>query len=588
MQSSTRATWKIYRRFIVQHKLGVFWVGFFVLVANVVNLLPPLYFKKLFDLINTRGSWHDMMVALAMVLALYLADWVLWHGIRLTMNVLQPQIMAEIEQYCFSYLHRHSIEFFQNNFVGALVKRVNRFVQAFERMSDRVVWNLLQIAISIVVIMIVLGLRNVWLPVIMGVWLVLYCGMNFILIRKKLPYDIKRSQLESSTTALLADTITNQSAVKFYNGYAREVAGFTESVNAVRDAKRKSFNLDTWFEGAQSVLMYALEIGMMYGALRLWQRGVLTIGDFALIQSYLLTLFLRIWDLGRIIRGMYEDLADAKEMTDILETPFGIHDAPKAKTLLVTNGEIAFEKVSFAYNSTRTVLKHFSCVIKPGERVALVGPSGAGKSTIIKILLRLYEVTAGKILVDGLDAKRVTLESLWSAMSYVPQEPVLFHRSIKENIRYGKPDATDDEVMEAARLAHCHEFITELSNGYDTLVGERGVKLSGGERQRVAIARAMLRGAPILLLDEATSSLDSESEHLIQDALQNIMKGKTVVAIAHRLSTIMHMDRIIVLKDGEIVEDGPHAKLLKKKNGVYQSLWNLQVGGFLGGDGEDE
>ncbi len=587
MQAQTKATWKIYRKFLGQHKVGAFWISIFILIANVVNLLPPLYFKKLFDLISVHGPWEDMMRTLIMIFGLYLLDWILWNGIRFSGNVLQPRIMAEIEQYCFSYLHRHSIDFFQNNFVGALVKRVNRFVQAFERIWDRMIWNVSQIIISIVVIMIVLGLRNIWLPVIMGVWLLLYCAMNYVLIRKKLPYDIKRSALESATTALLADTITNQSAVKFYNGYDREVAGFTEAVNNVRDAKRRSYNLDTWFEGAQSILMYGLEIGMMYGALRLWQRGLLTIGDFALIQSYLLTLFLRIWDLGRIVRGMYEDLADAKEMTEILETPLAIHDVPRAKELKITNGEIHFENVSFAYNSTRTVLKHFSCCIKPGERVALVGPSGAGKSTIIKILLRLYEVSGGKILLDGMDTKRVTLESLWGAIGYVPQEPLLFHRSIKENIRYGKPDATEDEVIAAARLAHCHEFIEELQNGYDTLVGERGVKLSGGERQRVAIARAMLRNSPILLLDEATSSLDSESEHLIQDALETVMKGKTVIAIAHRLSTIMHMDRIIVLKDGEIAEEGHHTELVEKEGGVYQALWSLQIGGFLGGDGEE-
>lgn len=584
MQAQTKATWKIYSHFIGQHKFGVFGIAFFVIVANIVNLLPPLYFKKLFDLISEGGPWSEMINVLFMILILYLADWVLWNGIRFSGNLFQPQIMAEIEQYCFSYLHRHSIEFFQNNFVGALVKRISRFVQAFERIWDRIIWNVSQIIISIVVIMIVLGLRNIWLPVIMGVWLILYCAMNYVLIRKKLPYDIKRSELESATTALLADTITNQSAVKFYNGYNREVAGFTQAVNNVRDAKRRSYNLDTWFEGAQSILMYGLEISMMYGALRLWQRGFLTIGDFALIQSYLLTLFLRIWDLGRIVRGMYEDLADAKEMTEILETPLAIHDVPRAKPLQILNGEIQFENVSFAYHRTRMVLKHFSCRIKPGERVALVGPSGAGKSTIIKILLRLYEVSGGKILLDGMDIKRVTLESLWGAIGYVPQEPLLFHRSVKENIRYGKPDATDDEVIAAARLAHCHEFITELSSGYETLVGERGVKLSGGERQRVAIARAILRNSPILLLDEATSSLDSESEHLIQDALETVMKGKTVVAIAHRLSTIMNMDRIVVVKDGGIVEEGAHAELLQRPKGVYQALWSLQVGGFLGGD----
>lgn len=587
MQAQTKATWKIYWRFIRQNGGSMTIVLLLLVAANIVNLMPPIYFKKLFDAIAVEADLSVMVPILMMVALLYGIDWILWHVVRFILNVVQPKMMAQIEQFCFSYLHRHSIEFFQNNFVGSLVKRVNRFVQAFERTMDRFLWNILQIVIGSAVMVVVLWQRNIWLPVIMLVWMALYGLMNFLLIRKKLPYDIKRSELESKTTGFLADTISNQSAVKFYNGYGREIDSFKGMLEKVRQAKTKSYNLDTWFEGGQTVLMYGLEIGMMYGALLLWQRGLLTIGDFALIQSYLLTLFLRIWDLGKIIRGIYEDMADAKEMTEILETPLDICDAPGAKPLVVAGGEVTFDEVDFAYHSTRTVLKNFSCTIKPGERVALVGPSGAGKSTIIKILLRLYEVTAGKILIDGKDIKRVTLESLWQAVSYVSQEPLLFHRSIKENIRYGKPDATDKEVIRAAKLAHCHEFIEDLQNGYDTMVGERGVKLSGGERQRVAIARAMLRNSPILLLDEATSSLDSESEYLIQDALENVMKGKTVVAVAHRLSTIMHMDRIIVLKDGEIVEEGPHTELLQKPNGVYQGLWSLQVGGFLGYNGEE-
>jgi len=219
--------------------------------------------------------------------------------------------------------------------------------------------------------------------------------------------------------------------------------------------------------------------------------------------------------------------------------------------------------------------------IHAGERVALVGPSGAGKSTVIKLLLRQHDVTRGRILVDDQHITKVTLESLWDNISLVPQDPLLFHRTLKENIRYGKPDATEEEVILAARLAHCHEFITEFSDGYDTYVGERGVKLSGGERQRVAIARAILRNAPILILDEATSSLDSESEKLIQDALVSLMKGKTVAVIAHRLSTIMKMDRIIVIDKGKIVEEGTHAQLLRKKKSVYKRLWNIQSGGFI-------
>ena len=282
------------------------------------------------------------------------------------------------------------------------------------------------------------------------------------------------------------------------------------------------------------------------------------------------------------IREIYENLADAEEMTEILLTPHSVQDSKSAKELNITEGAVQFKDVQFHYHKTRTILPKFSLDIKVGKKTALVGHSGSGKSTIIKLLLRLYDVSGGKILIDGQRIHKVTQESLRSQVSLVPQDPILFHRSLKENIRYARPDASNEELIAAAKAAHCHDFIMEFPEGYDTLVGERGVKLSGGERQRIAIARAILKNAPILVLDEATSSLDSESEKLIQDALETLMKGKTVLTIAHRLSTIMNMDTIVVLEKGEIVEQGSHKQLLKKKTGVYSKLWGHQVGGFLG------
>ena len=250
--------------------------------------------------------------------------------------------------------------------------------------------------------------------------------------------------------------------------------------------------------------------------------------------------------------------------------------------LNVKNSEIEFVNAKFNYNETRNILSDLSFKIKSKEKVALVGPSGAGKSTIVKLLLRMHDITSGSVLIDGQKISDVTQDSLWKNISLVPQEPILFHRSLMENIRYGKPEATDEEVINAAKLANCHNFIVGLSEGYNTFVGERGIKLSGGERQRVAIARAILRNAPILVLDEATSSLDSESEMYIQDALDKLMKDKTVIVIAHRLSTIMRMDRIIVIDEGKIIEDGKHRELIEKEGGLYKRLWEVQAGGFVG------
>ena len=267
-------------------------------------------------------------------------------------------------------------------------------------------------------------------------------------------------------------------------------------------------------------------------------------------------------------------------MTEILETPHEIQDARAAIPLQVSSGAIEFKEVIFSYNQTRRVINNFSLMVRPKEKVALVGPSGAGKTTLINLLLRSYDLEKGKILIDGQKISRVTLDSLHENIALVPQDPILFHRTLMENILYGQPKAGKKEVLAAAKKANAHEFIVSFPEGYKTYVGERGVKLSGGERQRAAIARAILKNAPILVMDEATSSLDSESEKLIQDALAVLMKDKTVLVIAHRLSTIMKMDRIVVLDQGRIVEEGSHADLLKRKNGLYKRLWERQIGGF--------
>jgi ATP-binding cassette subfamily B protein len=267
-------------------------------------------------------------------------------------------------------------------------------------------------------------------------------------------------------------------------------------------------------------------------------------------------------------------------MTEILLKPHEITDSKSAKPLAVNQGEIKFNNLSFSYIKGVEVLKNFNLTIKPKEKMALIGPSGGGKSTIVKLLLRFYDLTSGQILIDKQNLAKVTQDSLREQIAFVPQEPILFHRSLIDNIRYGNNRATDEEVIRASKLAHAHEFITGFRQGYQTLVGERGIKLSGGERQRVAIARAILKNAPILVLDEATSSLDSESEMYIQDALKNLMKNKTVIVIAHRLSTILQVDRIVVVENGQISEMGKHKELLKLKDGVYQKLWQIQAGGF--------
>lgn len=585
MKDNTKKTLKYFWRAGLKYKVSGFFNLFSVVVAVALGAIAPLFYKDFFNVLADGGLGKAEAVLmlikiLVIIAALNFLEWIFWRVSDFAVAHFESHVIADLNSQCFEYLHRHSFSFFNNNFVGSLVKRVKWFGKAFENITDKLTWNITPLAVSIVIIAAVLFKRSFWIGLGVILWTAVFLLFNLIFAKYKLRYDIKRAEKETETTGILADTITNHSNVNLFNGFLREAKFFRGKMEEWRKLTKFTWNLNNFFHAGQGFLMVAFEIGIMYGAIILWQRGFLTIGDFALLQSYLISIFHRVWDFSKVIRNIYESLADAEEMTEILETPHEIQDISKAKKLLVSGGVIEFKNVDFYYNQTRPILKGFILTVKSREKVALIGPSGAGKTTVAKLILRLHDITAGEILIDQQNIAKITQESLKANIAFVPQEPLLFHRTLMENIHYGQPTATEKEIISASKMAQCHDFISNLPDGYNTYVGERGVKLSGGERQRVAIARAILRNTPILILDEATSSLDSSSELLIQKAISELMKNKTVLVIAHRLSTIRQMDRILVIDNGKIKEEGTHQQLTKFVHGEYRRLWNLQAGGF--------
>lgn len=560
-------------------------LGIVMVIGNtLLDLVAPIYYKKFFDAFASGTPTTQLAATLIgiafFIFFIHLGSWLCSRLDSFLTMYLQPHVMAALEQSSFRYLLGHSYQFFTDHFAGSLNRRVNRLTRTFEDLHDMSRDTLVPLVISLAGVMIVVFQRQAMIGWIIVVWALSFFLLNYGFARWKLKYDIERAKKDSEVGGATVDALSNAVNIKLFTGHQHEQRRMEKLTNELARMRIFGWMLGGISDTVQMLLLIGIELWLTLTAIHYWRQGLLTIGDFALFQGYILILFGQFSGFRRVIRRLYESFADAKEMVDLLNEPHGIQDVKNAKPLIVKQGGIEFKDTIFHYHKTRTVLDHLNLKIKPREKVALVGSSGAGKSTVMKLLFRFYDIDGGKILIDDQNILKVTQESLRDQIALVPQEPILFHRTLMDNIRYGRREATDEEVVEAAKKAHCHEFITSLPDGYETYVGERGIKLSGGERQRVAIARAILKDAPILLLDEATSSLDSESESLIQDALWQLMKNKTVIAIAHRLSTIMEMDRIVVMDQGKVVDSGTHEALLKK-DGIYKTLWEIQAGGFL-------
>lgn len=489
----------------------------------------------------------------------------------------------QLSRLCFDTLSNQSMTFHNSRFGGSLVSQTSRFVSGYSGLVDVVTYSLWPTLASIVLTVGILAPIAPLFVAILVVMLVLYVVIAYGMYRRILPLSAEASRAQNKLSGVLSDAVTNILAVKTYGREDYERGLFTtadreamaaENVN-MRATMRRGFTTSALI----TAIMFVVSIFVVGG--NAW-FGI-SAGTLVMMFTYTYNLTMRFNYFNSMMQRINRALGDAAEMTRVLDEPTLVADDANAKPLAVTEGRIDFENLRFRYPDAPKddyVFEDLNLHIPAGQRVGLVGRSGSGKTTLTKLLLRLDDVQEGRVLVDGQDVSHCTQQSLRRQVAYVPQEALLFHRSIRENIAYGKPDATDEEVRRAAEEANALEFIERLPDGFDTMVGERGVKLSGGQRQRVAIARAILVDAPILVLDEATSALDSESEALVQGSLENLMRGRTSIVVAHRLSTVASLDRIVVLAHGEVVEDGTHHELVER-GGEYASLWNRQTGGFL-------
>tara|TARA_B100001989_G_C24538951_1_gene466321 strand:- start:307 stop:2073 length:1767 start_codon:yes stop_codon:yes gene_type:complete len=477
------------------------------------------------------------------------------------------------------YLMNHSHRYFGDRFAGSLSNKLSNVARSMEEFVAMFLWNLLENTVPLVLTTVIFWQTDPLLGICFVGLILFSLILNIVLMPRKRKFSLALAETESKTTGFIVDVITNISAVRQFSRRGDEYFSVQEHTSDVYGKGRRSFMYSEYMMIVNSVVFAGFTLFMFMVLSNMWAAGEVSSGrfvSFILLTTYTSGTFVM---LGRIVSQVAKMYGQAEDGLNELTVSHEVVDIGGAKELMVNSSTIDWKSVGFKYEGQK-VFDDFNLSIAAGQRIGLVGHSGAGKTTFVSLLLRQHDIESGSIKIDEQNIAEVKQDSLRKAIAVVPQEPLLFHRTIRENIAYGKPGATDDEIIEVAKKAQAHNFITALPDSYDTMVGERGVKLSGGQKQRVAIARAMLKDAPILVLDEATSALDSESEVLIQQALENLMEGRTVIAVAHRLSTLRKMDRIIVMEEGSIIEDGNHEQL-SKAGGVYEALWNHQAGGFL-------
>lgn len=561
---------------------GLFW--------GVQSSLTPYLLKLMIDTIaDYSGDKANIFTAIKIPAITYVVVWFLmavnfrvrdWIILRMF-----PAIRQNIINAMSAYLNCHSHTFIQNNFAGSLSNKImdmsgstaSLFTRVDESFANSMAFLIALVSLSFV--------HPLFSGILLG-WAIAFVSITLLFTKKTKHLSHVFSESKSTLSGKIVDSVTNLMNIRLFsrNDYENNRLGnaVTDTVNKDRAVQWYILKMRIFWD----VSFMMLICGMLGALIFMYSKGTITVGDFAFVMTVSINIFMYLWQMAAGFVQFAEELGKCSQALTIVTTPHEIVDVPDAKPLIVKGGKIIFDNVTFFYQRNNNLFENKHVKIESGQKVGLIGFSGSGKTTFVDLILRFFDIESGKITVDGQDISRITQSSLRENISMIPQDTSLFHRSLMDNIRYGQIDASDEEVIEASKQAHCHEFIEQLPEGYQALVGERGIKLSGGQRQRIAIARAMLKNAPILILDEATSALDSVTEKHIQESLRSLMEGRTTIVIAHRLSTLSEMDRILVFDKGHIIEEGPHEKLLKNK-GHYARMWKMQAGGFLP-ESEDE
>jgi ATP-binding cassette subfamily B protein len=557
-------------------------------VSTLADVFMPFYAGRLVDAVASSGIDHAgrdaALVAFIAIIALGALSVMLRHVGFQSIVALTLRIMSDVARDAFWRVQRFSTDWHANSFSGSTVRKITRGMGALDLLNDTILMALLPSLVVLVGSMLLLGVQWPVLGLVIAVGTLAYVALTVVFTTHYIAPAARSSNAwDTKLGGTLADSLGCNAVVKSFGAEHREDDRLAGVLGHWAQRTGRTWRRYTRSGTAQLVLLLVMRTAVIGGALLIWLAGRASAGDVAYVMTSYFVIHGYLRDIGMHINHLQRSVNDMDELVAIHDEAIGIADVMDAKPIVVRDGAIRFDDVTFHYGQHAAPLyQGLSVDIRAGERIGLVGRSGSGKTTFVKLIQRLHDVSGGRVLIDGQDVRLATQQSLRSQIAIVQQEPILFHRSLAENIAYGRPDASREEIERAAELANAHDFITRLPKGYGTLVGERGVKLSGGERQRVALARAFLADAPLLILDEATSSLDSESEALIQEAMERLMKGRTAIVIAHRLSTVRSLDRILVFERGRIAEEGTHASLVRRPDGIYRGLFERQVLEFGG------